>query len=533
MLSLSGSGHFIYRFGDFELDPARFELRAHDGRIHVEPQVLSLLLLLAANPDRMVSKDEIVEQVWDGRIVSESAIAARIKAARKAIGDDGSEQRLIRTVHGRGFRFVGEVGIERRASPQAPAPPAPVDDGTPVPPADLRAGRPSIAVLPFRLLGDPGPHDIIADALPEELIMDLSRLRWLFVIARSSSFRFRRDNVDSIAAGRALGVRYCLTGTIERTGREVMVSVTLADTSDGGVVWGERFRGAVDELQQLRGEIVAQTLSSLAVEIPQNEVRLARGRPVAELDSWASFHLGLDHMFRFNRADNAQAASLFEQALARDPYFARALGGLSFTHFQNAFLLYGGDPAAEAEKARTLAHRAIECDRLDPFAHFNVGRCFWLDGMLADSIDWFDRATALSPSFAQGVYNRGLVGTMAGMAEQADRDLAMALELSPLDPLSYAMISARALTHIQFGELEKAAEYGARAARMPGAHKHIELIAGLTSGLAGNRAEAQVWLARAKARDPQLSAEIFFRSFPFAPTDARDMIEKGLADLGL
>ena len=162
-----------------------------------------------------------------------------------------------------------------------------------------------------------------------------------------------------------------------------------------------------------------------------------------------------------------------------------------------------------------------------------MGRSFWLDGQLEDSIAWFDRATSLSPSYAQGIYNRGLVSTMAGKPKEADADLTLALELSPLDPLAYAMVSSRAMAHVQLGDYEKAAELGSRAARMPGAHKHIALIAAFTAHLAGHSNEARLWLAKVTAADPGLKAETFFHAFPFAHNSAREMIEKSLADLGL
>lgn len=526
----------VFRFEGFELDSARFELKFEGTPVHVEPQVLSLLILLAENHERMVSKDEVIDKIWDGRIVSESAVAARIMAARKAIGDDGRDQRLIRTIHGRGFRFVGEftdTGDPALVLPVLLQPDAaPADAGSPAL-RTARDGRPSIAVLPFAFLGEARPQDIIADALPADIIMDLSRLHWLFVIARGSSFRFRGADADPLTVGRMLSVRYCLTGTIELSGHEAVVAVMLSDTEHGETIWAEHYRGALAELQVMRPEIESHVVAALEVHIPRNEVRNARRSPANDLDAWASFHLGLDHMYRFTQSDNARAAELFAQSLARDPYFSRALGGISFTHFQNAFLKFGGRPEAEMEAARVFAQRALEADRLDPFAHFNVGRSFWLDGQLEDSIAWFDRATTLSPSYAQGIYNRGLVSTMAGKAKEADADLALALDLSPLDPLAYAMVSSRALAHLQFGDYEKAANFGARAARMPGAHKHIELIAAFTAQLAGKCEDAQRWLARAKAADPDLRTETFFHAFPFARNAAREVIEGSLADLGL
>jgi TolB-like protein/Flp pilus assembly protein TadD len=520
-----------FRFDGFELDAARFELRRDGERVAVEPQVLSLLLLLVENRAQMVSRDTIIDAVWDGRIVSESAISSRIKAARKAIDDDGSAQRLIRTIHGKGFRFVGEV---EAAAPAAVAPaPTAVSPAPPPPEKDRRQGRPSIAVLPFYLIGEPGPHAIIADALPADIIMDLARFHWLFVIARGSSFRFRGAEADPIAVGQALNVRYCLTGTVERRGSDVAIAATLVETESGATVWAERFDCALAELQALRPEIEMRVVASLATHIPQNEVRLARRRPARELDAWASFHLGLDHMYRFTHTDNDRAAALFAQSLERDPYFSRALAGLSFTHFQNAFMAYSGDTGAEKAEAHSLAQRALEADRLDPFAHFSMGRSFWLEDRLEESLGWFDRATSLSPSFAQGIYNRGLVATIAGKAEAADQDLALALDLSPLDPMAYAMISSRALTHVQFGDFEAAAEYGERAACTPGAHKHIMLIAAFTLQLAGKPERAQTWLARAREHDSAIDAASFFRSFPYAQNAARETIERSLRELGV
>ncbi|WP_324826789.1 winged helix-turn-helix domain-containing tetratricopeptide repeat protein [Qipengyuania zhejiangensis] len=530
------SGARTYCFEEFELDSARFELRRNGSRLHVEPQVLSLLILLAANRERMVGKDEIIERIWDGRAVSESAVAARIKAARKSVGDDGKGQRLIRTIHGKGFRFVGDVverGAVQTVTITTPQPELVAADAIDSALRTSRNGRPSIAVLPFTLVGEPGPHDILVDALPADIIMDLSRMHWLFVIARGSSFRFREPDTDPLAVGRELAVRYCLTGSIEISGQTVTVGVTLVDTRDGEAIWADQYRGDLSELQQMRPDIEAHVVAALELQIPRNEVRLARMRPASGLDAWACFHLGLDHMYRFTRDDNARAAQLFEQSLERDPYFSRALGGLSFTHFQNAFLLYADDPKAEMEVARTFAHRAVEADRLDPFAHFNVGRSFWIDGNLQDSLVWFDQATSLSPNFAQGVYNRGLVGVMVGRTDQADADLSLALDLSPLDPLAYAMVSSRALAALQNGDLGQAAELGARAARMPGAHKHIELIAAFTAHLVGDQAGAQRWLAKARSADPALSADTFFRAFPFANTVAREVMERSMKDLGL
>ena len=522
----------LYRFDRFELDPARFELRAGGEPVGVEPQVLSLLLLLVANSERMVDKDELVEKIWAGRAISDTAISSRIKSARHALGDDGKAQRFIRTVHGRGFRFVGTVRTEMVpvATSPALAGSAPEDGQGD---DDNKLGeRPSIAVLPFRIIGEPGRFDFVAKALPDELITDLARLRYLFVIARGSSFRFTSHDADVRAVGATLKVRYILTGSIESLEHEVVIRVELSDTESGGVIWNERFRGAADEVAALRDTIVASVIANVEQRIPLHEAQRARKLDENRLDAWAAYHLGLDHMFRFNRSDNLRAAELFARAVHQNPDFSRAYGGLSFTHFQNTFLHGADDREQEIAAAKAFAERAIQADALDPFAHFNHARTHWLEGDVRSSIASLEHSTLLSPNYAQGVYATSWAKTLAGDSHGGDTDALHALNLSPLDPLRFAMIGTRAFAHMTSGNFETGAALGEQAANTPGAHRHIMVIAAMGAHLIGRPEKAQAWLARASQK-VQPSAEEFLQAFPFAEGPAREVIERALADLGL
>ena len=202
----------ILRFETFELDLSKKELR-QDGAVRAaEPQVLKLLTFLIENRDRVVSKDDLTEHVWEGRFVSDSVINSRISTARSLIDDDGRSQRLIKTLHRQGFRFVGDVEMSDPMPAQVMST-AEVDKA--VEEIVTPSTKPSIAILPFRLVGVAGPHAAIADALPYELITELSKMRWLRVIARGSSFQFRDSDPDIVAIGKQLGVRYCLTGLVE------------------------------------------------------------------------------------------------------------------------------------------------------------------------------------------------------------------------------------------------------------------------------------------------------------------------------
>ena len=512
----------VYLFNEFELDRSKVELRRNGVTVPVEPQVFALLLLLAENRERLVTRDEVIEKVWDGRIVSESALDSRIKSARRALGDSGKAQRFVRTIHGKGFRFVAEL----REVAAVRDPVGSVEVPCLVPQGEA---KPSIAVLPFRLIGSAGPHSVIADGLPDELIAELSRLRWLLVIARGSSFRFRSATPDPGEVGKVLGVRYCLSGTVEIASSTLALTVQLVDTRDAGVVWGDRFVSNIADVHATRGAILAKLVAGLELQIPSHEARAAQLMAPENLDAWSAYHLGLQHMFRFNRNDNAVAGELFKRAIAEDPRFARAHAGLSFVHFQNAFLGYTQDIPEEVCHARRFAERGVELDSLDPFANLTMGRSFWLEGALDASFAWLDRATAISPNYAQGIYARAWTHALSGRGTDGRADADAAMALSPLDPLYYAMAATRALSHIVCGEEAEAAAWAERAARSPGAHVLVAVIAVAAHSLNGNRQQAAAWAANVRARNAAFTEADFFRSFPFADTAARQRIAKALA----
>lgn len=519
----------VYCFEQFQLDPARFELREHGHAKHLEPQVLSLLILLVSNADRLVGKDELVEKIWSGRAISDAAIASCIKAARAALRDDGKQQRLVRTIHGKGLRFVGQIAYEDAEEPRYNAVEAPG-----LPSADPpQPERPSIAVLPFELVGDFGPLSFVADALADEIIADLSRLRWLLVIARASTFRFRNQRVRWDEIGSLLGVRYCLTGALEAGADWVILSVELARTSDHALVWAERFKIGRDELQSFRREMIAIILSNLEVRIARQEVEQARRASPTMLSAWSAYHLGLDHMFRFNKADNKQAASLFEKALSLDPGFSRALSGMSFTCFQDSFLQYSDAGRAMAQRARTFAELALQADPLDPFAHLNFGRSLWFVDAVPESIERLGTCIALSPNYAQAIYSKAWAEMTQCDLANSDANAALALRLSPLDPLRYAMLAVRSVSAFLNEDYASAADFGESAAHSAGAHKHIALIAAIAAHAAARPERAARWVSRARALDANVSPATFFASFPFVASAGRERIDKALHDLGI
>ena len=276
-----------YVFDDFLLDLDGGELLREGNGVQIERQAFALLSFLVGNSDRLISKDELVENIWDGRIVSDAAISTVIKTVRKALGDDGTRQKYIRTVHGRGFRFVGKVEY-RHVQPAVPQDAMSLTNAghDSVPARDTVGSRPSVAVLPFTTTGGSELYAAIADAIPGELISSLARLRWLHVIARGSSFRFRGPAPDFDAIGRALGASYLVTGNVELFGTSLAITAELADSRTRQVIWGDRLSGKLDDVHSMRETLVILVTSAMELHIPQHEAAAARLRSPDALDAW-------------------------------------------------------------------------------------------------------------------------------------------------------------------------------------------------------------------------------------------------------
>ena len=196
----------VHRFGEFWLDTRTYELRRHGAVIPVEPQVFGVLRHLIENHDRVVSKDELIDVIWNGRIVSDATLSSRIRAARRAVHDTGKAQKVIRTVPRRGFRFVAQLDDEGKVVDSTVEPEAPTS--LPLP------DKPSIAVLSFaNMSGDP-EQEYFAAGIAEDIITALSRFHWFFVIARNSSFTYKGHSVDVTQVARELGVQYVLEGSV-------------------------------------------------------------------------------------------------------------------------------------------------------------------------------------------------------------------------------------------------------------------------------------------------------------------------------
>jgi TolB-like protein len=365
-----------FLFADHTLDTARRELRRGAEPIAVEPQVFDLLTYLVQNRDRVVSKDDLIESVWSGRIVSDSALTSRINAVRRAIGDSGDEQKLIRTIARRGFRFVGAVRMQSDGEEMA----SPSDEsGDDARLGAVPGGRPAIAVLPFVNMSGDLEQEYFSDGISEDIITALCRYSSLFVIARNSSFTFKGRPVDVKQVGRALGVRYLLEGSLRKAGSRIRVTAQLVEAETGKHIWAERYDRDLVDIFAVQDEITEAVTLAVAPAIADAELHRAMRNPPGSLDAWAAYQRGLWHSGKANAEDNGLAEKFFHQAVELDPSFAGGYKGLSKLQAQTAD--FRGRDLAEALKlAEALARRAVALDGADAEARSRLANAVYRQG---------------------------------------------------------------------------------------------------------------------------------------------------------
>ena len=423
----------LYFFEDFSLDCDRRELRRGNELLSVEPQVFDLLQYLIRNRDRVVSKDDLISVVWHGRIVSEATLSSRINAARSALRDSGDEQRLIRTIVRKGIRFVGavreEAGTEGTTAVDRPKAGLGLPD------------RPSIAVLPFVNMSGDAEQDYFADGMVEDIITGLSRIRWLFVIARNSSFTYKGRAVDVKQVGRDLGVRYILEGSVRKMANRVRISGQLVEAEDGRHLWAERYDRELTDVFAVQDEITISVVGAIEPNVRQAEIERIKRKRADNVDAYDRLLRALPCVYTCMPEGAAKGLELLEQALALEPTYALAHGFAAWAH--EIIYMRGGMHPKNYENSIRHAHAAIEHGAGDAMAlalaGFAIGIVAHDRGLASEA---FERALALSPSCAL-VYSLGsALVAYGGDAERAIDWGERAMRLSPLDAMNYIPHSA-------------------------------------------------------------------------------------------
>jgi TolB-like protein/Tfp pilus assembly protein PilF len=502
----------LFRFEDYELDGDRRELRRDSKLIQLEPKVFDLLAYLIVNRERVASRDDLIAAVWDGRIVSESALATCINAARSAIGDSGDKQRLIKTLPRKGIRFVGTVREDGK------------DGGTSAiaeTPHGLSAAlalpdRPSIAVLPFNNISSDPEQEYFADGMVEDIISGLSRIKWLFVIARNSSFVYKGKPVDTKRVGRDLGVRYVLEGSVRKAGNRVRITAQLIEAESGVHIWAERYDRLLDDVFALQDDLTASVVGAIEPSLRKVETDRVRRKRPDNLDAYDLLLQALPFTYGHIADDAERARPLLERALALEPDYAAAHAALAWCyHFRFRLGLSPEDRAAALRHGRAaIAHGAD-----DPNALGIAGFVLAMDGQdHATALNVFDRALTLSNSNIFALACSALVLAFLGKTDLATERARLAIRLSPFDSINYLAYNAVAIACFCAGRPEEAHDAARRSVQLnPRFYVcRLFLVAALVG--VGRVAEAKEQAKQALELNPTFTSSQFAVIAGFEPT---------------
>jgi TolB-like protein/Flp pilus assembly protein TadD len=513
----------LYLFDNFSVDTERREVRRDGEPRAVEPQVFDVLEYLIRNRDRVVSRDDLLAGVWNGRIVSESTLASRINAVRNAIGDNGEDQRLIRTILRKGVRFVGAVREGEVAASSKTA--TETSDALTLP------DRPSIAVLPFANLSWDPEQDYFADGISEDIITGLSKLRWFFVIARNSSFTYKGKAVDTRQVGRELGVRYVLEGSVRKSVGRVRTTAQLIDAETGKHLWADRYDRDLTEIFALQDEITTKVVAAIEPKLLEAEGIRSQHRSPGDLGAWDMLIRANSLFWRLTKDESQAAIALLKELIERHRLYAPAHSMLAFVLLVSR---QGGWHMMEPQvtQAASLAARAVELDDSDPWAHLALGFVAFTKRCTDDAIDEFQRALDLNPNFAAAHGFLGCALAFDARSDQAIEHIEQAIRMSPYDPQNALLNAALAAAHYQAGRYPEAVGI---------AHKAIQQRFELTNGhriyvaslaQAGRIEEARAALARLQGLHPDNSIAWIKGNVPYTPGAMEKFLE-GFRKVGL
>ena len=463
-------------------------------------------------------------------------MTSRINAARKAVGDNGKDQAMIRTIARKGFRFVGDVSSEAPKAdgelPQLEVAPSAVPPGGPLHLHQSPLDRPAIAVLPFVNISGEPEQEQFSEGISEDIITALSKLRWFHVIARNSSFSYKGKAVHLRQICEELGVDYVIEGSVRKDGSRVRISAQLNDVATGSHLWAERYDRDLADVFSVQDEITQVVVAAIEPQLYAAEDFRARRKTPDNMDAWDLVMRALQHYWRVTREDNLVAQALLEKAIAVEPGYGQALSLLAACHTWAAYMGWAEMPSSIVVAERA-ALAAIRADGEDAWAHYALAAVYLFNKRFDDCIAEFELALRLNPNFspARGLY--GLALSYRGRWEEGDRAVREALKFSPRDPFAAIYCGVAAFCQLFGRNYEEAIRLSREALRQRrdfvGAHRVLTAAA----AMAGQRDVAKSALRDLRAAQPNISLGWIESQMPFERDADRESYLMGLRLAGL
>jgi TolB-like protein len=489
----------IYAFGPFRLDVAAGILFRGAEPVALGQRAVALLKILVKGAGNPISKDRLIESAWPGLAIEESNLAVQIAALRRVFAEEPGGDSWIETLPRRGYRYVGPVAVKEQENQGAAG-----DEQPALAPPD----KPSLAVMPFtNMSGDP-EQEYFADGIVEDIITGLSRIKWLFVIARNSSFIYKGQAVNVGRVGRELGVRYVLEGSVRKAGERVRVSGQLIETETSVHLWAERYDRRLDDVFALQDEITLNVVAAIEPSLRDAEIeRVKRKRP-ENLDAYDLVLRALPHVVLPMPAEAAKAMPLLERALTLEPDYAGAHGYLAWCH--QILFVYGGFNKESHDAAIRHARAALSYGHDDATALALGGFAISItEHDRATAFEALEQALAISPSSSLALFCGSTALAYAGEAERAIDWAERALRISPFDRMNHLSYHALAIAHFLRGRYDEAAHAARRAVQsIPSSSASRSVLAAALAKL-GRIEEARAAALQVLALNPSFSAARF------------------------
>lgn len=498
----------VYQFDEYEIVTGRRELRCRGQSLPIEPKVYDLLVYLIEHRDRSVSKEELQDTIWPRVIVTEGALSRCVMKARQVVGDSANRQRVIKTVHSHGYRFVAAVDVPSAA------------EGAARPPASAEAERIRLAVMPFQNLSSDSEQEYLADGLTQDVITDLSRNPWLIVSAGGPSPTSNMPDADYRKVSADLGVRYFVEGSVRRSRSQIRISASLVDADTGVREWSERYDRPIADFFAIQDEISRGIAASLGSHVRRAEGRRAERADPQALDAWGLIHRGMAESWsKFNRDSNARAEAFYRQALQLSPQNPKALAFLASSIAMKVANGWSHDIPADSQEAWRLGIEATARAPEDPMILSHWGHLHTCLGKAATAVGILERARELDPSSAWTLGLLAYALTGAGRAQEALGKIGEALQMSPRDAATHWYLAMYAFAYLQLAQYDDAAREAQRSINSFSSWQPPWATLAVALAGLGQWKEARAAASTAARLEPMVSCEGYRRFFRFVVRD--------------
>jgi len=524
----------FYRIENIEIDSLNFRLTIDGTAATVEPQVFDLIIYLITRRDRLVTRQELFDNIWADRVVSEDSLSSHIKKARKVLGDDGKQQRVIKTIHGRGFQFIadteelnpqqdatGYTGLTAKTYRKPISKPLELPD------------KPSLAVMDFDDLGASEGGTLFAYGLTTDINATLSRLPHLFITARASASIVSQLNETPTEVAKRLGVHYLVYGQTQYQAKRVKVTLSVVDAINDTEIWSEHFDRSFSDLFQIQTDIANAIVVAIDATIEKMEIERAFLIPTEDLSAWENYHRGIWNINTTTAKGQEETQYFLNKAISLDSRFSRAYAALSYSHMSIKLLDISTENGGDIEKSYAYAMRSIDYCKFEAMGYMSLGRVSFFSHEPERALKYLNHGLQLNPNYAYCHALKGIASAHAGCTDQALHHLAVAERLSPFDSLLFAMKMAQATSLIRQKKFPEAVEVSLLASSYSNAFFSTYALTAACLELSGDINEARQYVKKALEINPAYSVETYMQFLPFSEKSTQLLISNAMEKAGM